>query len=128
MITVWLVQARLCASKLNMYYSLFRFMFLPPSICLSLCPSVLLSLCPSLCLTSLISSLACCSLSGLLVNCSLASASRFLCRSNWLSCHFCHVFIRWSNTPCINTHVSIHTNSNINTVTILVSLIHHHFF
>lgn len=30
-------------------------------------------------LTSLISSLACCSLSGLLVNCSLASASRFFC-------------------------------------------------
>lgn len=55
-------------------------------------------------LTSLISSLACCSLSGLLVNCSLASASRFFCSNIWLSCHFCHVFIRWSNTPWANTH------------------------
>ena len=53
--------------------------------------------------TSLISSLACCSLSGLLANCSLASASRFFCRSSCVSCHFCHVFTRWSNTPCAHT-------------------------
>lgn len=57
--------------------------------------------------TSLISSLACCSLSGLLVNCSLASASRFFCSNIWLSCHFCHVFIRWSNTPWANTHTHL---------------------
>lgn len=63
-------------------------------------------------LTSLISSLACCSLSGLLVNCSLASASRFLCSSSWLSCHFCHVLMRWSNTPCAHTDTHTHTNAS----------------
>lgn len=50
-------------------------------------------------LTSVISSLACCSLSGLLAHSSLASASLFFCRVFWASCHRCHARIRWSKQP-----------------------------
>ncbi len=50
--------------------------------------------------TSAISSLACCSLSGLLAHSSLASVSLFFCSIAWASCQRCHAFIRWSNEPC----------------------------
>lgn len=51
-------------------------------------------------LTSEISSLACWSLSGLLAQSSLASASRFFWSMIWASCQRCQVFIRWSKAPC----------------------------
>jgi len=44
-------------------------------------------------LTSFISSLACCSFSGLFAQSSLASASRFFCNVLWASCKRCHTFI-----------------------------------
>lgn len=50
--------------------------------------------------TSAISSLASCSLSGLLAHSSLASVSLFFCSTAWASCQRCHAFIRWSNDPC----------------------------
>lgn len=49
--------------------------------------------------TSLISSLACWSLSGLLAHSSLASASLFFCSVLWASCHRCHARMRWSKHP-----------------------------
>lgn len=52
------------------------------------------------CCTSAISSLASCSLSGLLAHSSLASVSLFFCSTAWASCQRCHAFIRWSNDPC----------------------------
>lgn len=55
--------------------------------------------------TSVISSLASCSLSGLLAHSSLASVSLFFCNVAWASCQRCHAFIRWSNEPCgFHTH------------------------
>lgn len=52
------------------------------------------------CRTSAISSLASCSLSGLLAHRSLASVSLFFCSMDWASCQRCHAFIRWSKDPC----------------------------
>uniref|UniRef100_A0A8C5U7P0 PX domain-containing protein n=1 Tax=Malurus cyaneus samueli TaxID=2593467 RepID=A0A8C5U7P0_9PASS len=49
--------------------------------------------------TSEISSLACCSLSGLLAHSSLASISLFFCSMVWASCQRCQVFMRWSKAP-----------------------------